>query len=79
MKTLTLKSLPDTLHAKLQARAREHGRSLNSEVMACLASAVGSSVVDPDALLVRSRGLRTHVRGKLTDRELAAMKSTGRP
>ena len=79
MKTVTLKSLPDALHDKLRSRAREHGRSLNSEVIACLASVCEAAKVDPRALLVRARVLRQRVRGHVSDHQLAAMKSRGRP
>ena len=34
--TLTISNLPDDLHERLQHRARQHGRSLEDEVVACL-------------------------------------------
>lgn len=35
-KTLTLKNLPDALHARLTAAARRHRRSLNQQAIVCL-------------------------------------------
>jgi len=36
MATLTLHDIPDELLSCLEQRAQAHGRSLNSEVVACL-------------------------------------------
>jgi plasmid stability protein len=35
-KTLTLKNLPDALHARLSAAAKRHRGSLNNEAIVCL-------------------------------------------
>lgn len=35
-RTLTLKNLPDALHARLTAAAKRHRRSLNNEAILCL-------------------------------------------
>jgi len=78
-RTLTVKNLPAALHKRLAARAAEHQRSLNSEVIACLKAAVMAEQVDPDALLARARALRGEVRGTLTERDLRRLTSQGRP
>lgn len=41
-KTLTLKNLPDELHARLSAAAKRHRRSLNQEAIVCLESGLGA-------------------------------------
>ena len=41
-KTLTLKNLPDALHARLTAAARRHRRSLNNEAIVCLEAGLGA-------------------------------------
>jgi len=79
MPTLTLKNVPASLHRRLKARAALHGRSLNGEVIECLAAAVGAERVDVDALLDRARAARRGVPGRLTDAELARLKAAGRP
>ena len=40
MPGITVKNLPETLHAQLKERARRHHRSLNGEVLAVLHEAV---------------------------------------
>ena len=36
MPTLTIKNLPETLHARLKLQAQSHRRSLNQEAIHCL-------------------------------------------
>ncbi len=79
MPTLTLKNVPASLHRRLKARAALHGRSLNGEVIECLAAAVGAERVDLEALLERAREARHGIPGRLTDAELARLKAAGRP
>jgi plasmid stability protein len=76
---ITVKSIPDDLHRRLKERADDHGRSLNSEIIACLKAALEPRVVDVDALLVRARALREGVAARLTDRSLRRLKDRGRP
>jgi antitoxin FitA len=76
---ITVKSLPEALHRRLKQRATDHGRSLNSEIIACLKAALEPQVVDVEALLVRARALREGVPARLTDRALRRLKERGRP
>jgi len=76
---ITVKSLPEALHQRLKQRATDHGRSLNSEIIACLKAAIEPQVVDAEALLVRARALREGVSARLTDRALRRLKDRGRP
>ena len=46
MATLTLKNIPDELHAKLKESAERNRRSLNSEILMRLESAFIAPVVD---------------------------------
>ena len=46
MANLTLKNIPDELHAKLKASAERNRRSLNSEILIRLESAFTAPVVD---------------------------------
>ncbi|MBI5479434.1 MAG: Arc family DNA-binding protein [Deltaproteobacteria bacterium] len=79
MPAITVKRVPDELHRLLKERADEHGRSLNSEIIACLKAALEPQVVDPEALLVRARALRQGLPARLTDRALRRLKDRGRP
>jgi len=49
-KTLTIRNVPDIVHAKLKRRAEKHRRSLNSEVLHLLEEATGEQEIDRDAV-----------------------------
>jgi hypothetical protein len=49
MATLTLKNIPDELHALLKESAERNRRSLNSEILIRLESAFTAPLVDPHA------------------------------
>ena len=79
MATLTIKNIPDELHARLKRSAVQHRRSLNSEVIGCLEKALGSTRIDPDAFLAEVRAHRKSIPGIfVTDEFLRAAKNEGR-
>ena len=78
MATVTLKNLPPEVHRRLKMRATRHGRSLNSEMIACLRAAVLVEAVDVDAVLARARAHRAAIRRGLGDETVRAMKRAGR-
>ncbi len=47
MPTLTLKNIPDDLHARLKASAERNRRSLNSEILVRLEQDIKRPVLDP--------------------------------
>jgi len=47
MPTLTLKNIPDDLHARLKASAERNRRSLKSEILVRLAQDISRPVLDP--------------------------------
>lgn len=47
MPTLTLKNIPDGLHARLKASAERNRRSLNSEILVRLEQNISRPVLDP--------------------------------
>ena len=49
MPTLTLKNMPDELHARLKASAERNRRSLNSEILVRLEQDLKRTVLDPVA------------------------------
>jgi len=79
MITITLKDIPKSLHVALKHRARQHGRSLNREALACLEAAVSPTRIDVDALLNDLRQHRATLPGQLNDTLLHAARQTGRP
>jgi plasmid stability protein len=78
MSAITIKDMPARLHRELKARAEIHGRSLNTEVLACLETSVRSSAVDIDRLLENARALRRSTPVRLTEKDLVALKGAGR-
>jgi plasmid stability protein len=76
--SITVKDIPEKLHRRLKARALAHRRSLNSEIIASLEAAASAEKLDPDTLLARAAALRNRVSGRLTDKDLAALRAAGR-
>ena len=79
MATLTIKSIPETLHARLKAKAAENRRSLNSEVIVCLEESTANLRTDRTTTLERIRKIRGEFKGpNLTDEFLQRAKNEGR-
>jgi hypothetical protein len=79
-KTITLKNLPDDLHARLRAAAKQHRRSLNSEVIVCLEAGLATASISTDERLLAIRALRgTLPITTVEAAEIDAMKREGRP
>jgi antitoxin FitA len=55
MPTLTLKNIPDELHARLKASAAQNRRSLNSEILARLEQDLKRPAIDPAEYAARLR------------------------
>ena len=83
MTTLTLKSIPPSLHEALRRRAQRNRRSLNSEAIACLEQVVSPSGVNSESLLEQIRFSRERIAQAglvpLTDSFLEEAKREGRP
>jgi antitoxin FitA len=77
--SITLKAIPRPLHAALKARARQHGRSLNKEALACLEAAVAPAKVSTEDLLAELRRHRASVAGQLDEAFLRDARRSGRP
>lgn len=58
MASLTIKGVPDSLLDALRERAKQHRRSLNSEVLQLLESSAAAHRVDAEALLTRIHRLQ---------------------
>lgn len=80
MPNLTIKNVPDDLYEKLKENAREHGRSMNNEVISCLKRAVSGGRIDPEAFLARVDALQKELSlPPLTDKILKKARDEGRP
>lgn len=78
MANITIKGLPDDLHARLKAQAERNRRSLNAEAMECLERGLGAAAVDPAELRERLRMVRERGAGYLTEELVAEGKREGR-
>lgn len=78
MKTITLKNIPLPIYAALKQRAKQHGRSLNKEALACLEIIVAPARVNIDELLLDIRNHRASLPGKLNDRLIQMANTEGR-
>lgn len=77
--TLTLKNIPDEVYQRLKASAETHRRSLNSEAIVCLESALMPGRVDPIERIARARALRSILpRQKFKARDIDTYKREGR-
>ena len=77
--TLTLKNIPDEVYERLKASAATHRRSLNSEAIVCLESALLPGRVPADERLARIRTLRSRLpKVKFKASDIDAMKRAGR-
>ncbi len=80
MASLTIKGIPENLLDLLRRRAEQHRRSLNSEVLHLLERSVGSTSIDPEAVLTRIRRLQERTQlPPLNDELLDRAISEGRP
>lgn len=77
--TLTLKNIPDEVYERLKASAEAHRRSLNSEAIVCLESALLPGRVAVSERLARARALRAALpKGKFQVKDIDAFKREGR-
>ena len=77
--TLTLKNIPDAVYAQLKAAAALHRRSLNSEAIVCLETALTPGKLAPAERLARARALRSALEaGAFDAQRIDAMKREGR-
>lgn len=78
-RTLTLKNLPDALHARLVASARRHRRSLNNEAIVRLEAGLGDEPPGVEQRLAEIRALRDRLGSLHFDpTEIGALRREGR-
>jgi len=83
MKTITIRELPDELHAVLKERAKANRRSLNQQVIAELGGVVpmeteGERKMRVEREIRRAGELRSRMKGFMTAAEIDAAKTEGR-
>ena len=78
MATLTLKNIPEELHARLKAAAERNRRSLNSEILARLERDVERPTLDPGEYGRVLRAFTTRL-PRVDHRKVSRFKRQGRP
>ena len=78
MQSVTLKNIPDDVHASLKELARLHRRSLNSEILLCLEKYAGHSPADTQQILDKARRGRTQIEHSFSASEIKDAIDAGR-
>ncbi|MGE5798583.1 MAG: FitA-like ribbon-helix-helix domain-containing protein [Ignavibacteria bacterium] len=78
MPSLTIKNIPDKVYKKLKLKAERNKRSLNSEILTCLESAVEYRKIDSDELIKKARMRRSGIEYVIKDEEVTKLKQSGR-
>ncbi len=79
MPALTVKNIPEQLYDHLRASARVHHRSINSELIHCLETALLPRRASAEETIATARALRAQVKAKrIPTREITAAKNEGR-
>jgi plasmid stability protein len=77
--SLILKNMPDVVYQRLKVAAQMHHRSMSSEAIACLESALLPHRLAPCERLGRARELRSCLPlGQFTDKDIDAARRAGR-
>lgn len=76
--SLTLQDIPDDVFRQLEAMAAQHRRSLSSEAIACLATAVKRKRLDGAAHLDRIRAITADLdKSRFHSQEIDRLKRSG--
>ncbi len=80
MPALTIKNIPEDLYKRLRDAARDHRRSLNSEILYCVERTLAPYRIDVSDRLAMARKIREKSAAyTLTDDFLDSAKTDGRP
>jgi len=78
MTAITVKNIPDTLYERLKTVAKEHRRSVNSEIIVRLQRSLEPNRVDVEGLLAKARELRARIERPFTVEEIDEFRMAGR-
>jgi plasmid stability protein len=80
MASITLKSVPSSVHRALKSRAKLHKRSLTQEMIAVLEESVSSPKnIDVDAMIEEARKFRGSLKFTALPKDISRFKRQGRP
>lgn len=78
MRTITLKSIPDTVYKDLKEKAKANQRSINGEVLFALQLYLKKRELSPEEIISRAQKLRSKIKGYLTMDEIQSAIIEGR-
>ena len=79
MPALTIKNIPDDLYRRLKQAAKDHRRSMNSELLYCVERTLVPHKIDVAEHITVAREIRAKTFAyPLTDKEINAAKNEGR-
>jgi len=78
MSTITLKNVPDELHASLKERAKAHQRSLNREVISTLMEVVDKHSDSGSGVQEDARAVREPLSVYVTQQDIDSFRNSGR-
>ncbi len=80
MPALTIKNIPDDLYDALKNIAKQHHRSINSEVIVCLKRSLLPKRINPDERLSTIRAIRSQIKpNTITAEDIDQAINEGRP
>jgi len=80
MPAITIKNIPDDLYKELKLVAKQHHRSINSEIIVCLKRTLLPQNISPKDRLSDIRALRSQVQpNDITPEMIARAINDGRP
>lgn len=80
MPALTIKNIPDDLYNELKTVAKQHHRSINSEVIVCLKRSLFPERISPKDRLSAIRAVRSQVKpNTITAEDIDQAINEGRP
>ncbi len=80
MPALTIKNIPDDLYDELKYIAKQHHRSINSEVIVCLKRSLFPKRISPDERLSTIRSIRSQIKhNTVTAEDIDQAINEGRP
>ncbi len=80
MPALTIKNIPDDLYDELKNIAKQHHRSINSEVIVCLKRSLLPKRISPDERLSTIRAIRSQIKpNTITTEDIDQAINEGRP
>ncbi len=80
MPALTIKNIPDDLYDELKNIAKQHHRSINSEVIVCLKRSLFPKRISLDERLSTIRAIRSQIKpNTITAKDIDRAINEGRP